>query len=268
VTERGALEPAAQDSESAPLWEAEFAEARSRSRSYTNSDFVKITRSFNATDNLVGKKQAAFRHSVEKLAWFYKAGKTENDPLLKSLSERKRHLDEGLLQKLRAARRAWVKATGNHYTAHEISRASDALVKQLPDFEDPEVLSLDGRSSTVHRQLRNIAKNIDLACTIAEKAVARVDLEIEADGRRGSKRSDEALHEFVRSLWDLYDEIAAEPKKPKNPQRADGGQVPGEFLCFLDACLRPVEIRPPEEDARTWGSLYQLYHRAHAPATS
>jgi hypothetical protein len=128
-------------------------------------------------------------------------------------------------------------------------------VKQTPDLEDPETVSLDGRSSVAQRQLRNITKHLELACEIAAKAVAQVDREMENNGRKGGKRPDLPLYELVLGLRGVYKKIALKWVEPDHGD-AIKGESP-EFLTFLGACLSPLE-----NEKRTLRSLSKLYVRA------
>jgi hypothetical protein len=59
-------------------------------------------------------------------------------------------------------------------------------------------------------------------------------------GRKAAgRRADEPLHDFVRFLDQVYEELAENPRSPGTVDRSSDAKG-GELVELLDACLRPL----------------------------
>jgi hypothetical protein len=86
--------------------------------------------------------------------------------------------------------------------------------------------------------------------SVLDEAERAIQLAIKPAGNR----ADEALHDFVRNIFSVYQEAAVDPRNPYY----DGelGEEQGEFLDFLNTCLLPLEVN------MTFSALLGLYRRA------
>jgi hypothetical protein len=215
---------------------------------YTQEEFARIAGSF----KIKPEPPYSLQEHLEKLAWIYKEGAAENDPLLKPY-ERLRHL-KSHYNSVRKGREAWRAIIDNHYLERAVRAAATERLKEpngKPSFE-----VFQARHIYLDQQFDGIEKVNDLKCELLGRAVADLKVEIKASGGKGGNRADVPLYEFVRGLWEMYVEVAAEPEDP-NGWRASATERSGEFLDFLAACLSPLEKK-----RRRPSNLLQLYQRA------
>jgi len=217
---------------------------------YTQEEFARIAGSF----KIKQEPPYGLQERLEKLAWFYKEGAAENDPLLKP-HERLRRLKSDY-NKLRKDREAWRAMIDNHYLEHAVRVTARERLKEpneKPSFEVFKAMQI-----YIDQQFDDIDKINNLKCELLGRAVANLTAEIKASGGKGGNRPKAPLHEFVRDLWEMYHDVAADPETP-NGWKASVDECSGEFLEFLAACLSPLEKRE-----RRPSDLFQLYCRATA----
>jgi len=220
---------------------------------YTQEEFAQIAGSF----KIKQKSPYNLQGRIEKLAWFFKEGAGERDPLLKP-HKRLRRL-ESCSDTLEKGLVTWRAIIDDCYLEHAVRTAALRLEEEVernknhafkPNFEFFECTQI-----AVDEKFDEIDRVMDRACELLCEAVADLRAQIDASSSKGP---DVPLHEFVRGLWETYFEQAAEPNEP-NGWAASADERSGEFLDFLSACLSPFEKRK-----RTPSDLFQLYRRACA----
>lgn len=113
----------------------------------------------------------------------------------------------------------------------------------------------EGKSwySAIENKINKMYDDVRWLVRVLREAESRIERDIQP----AAKRSDEALYGFIQRIHPIYQELAVNPKAPYFDAIAD--QEEGEFLKFLDACLRPLGVN------KTHSALRGLYRRAIGP---
>jgi hypothetical protein len=170
-----------------------------------------------------------FREQLERVAWFHAEAKAEADE-----------------RTTPSKRQDSVKTIGN------AARRLRAKLREAD--ESTQILGAFRKADSecpVYRRLQGLQQDLAWLGEVTDKAAEA----IAADIGKGGNRPDVHLHELIRSVWDLYEQSAATPRKPTGWGTANESSG---FLAFLQAILRPLGVE------RSHSALRQDYVRAVA----
>ncbi len=242
-----------------PLTEEEIASGQSY---YSETDIESIFQSFKHRSDL---DKAQFARRLKDTAfWFVSlaaAGKGEPPSTLQRKWE---HRAKKIKELIAEFERLGGREKANlEYAAEQLAQRMGELPDLTPDkIELPPVPGADPSPSDylmvwpVEEQLRKSIAALEWLHQCVNEAGAQAGDE----KAKGGNRPIEPKHAFYRDVVGIYDEAALAPKNPQKDRIR--GDVYGEVLDFLEACLRPLGV------CDTRKVIYKTYYRAGAKLTN